>query len=858
MFRKNKDTQQKNWRLWKKGKQWVCGATLFFTVVASPGLTVLATEVNAAESEVPVTEEEASKPVIPSEALEENETEPTTGDGATPLPEETIPEQAEENANAPSNSNGSGQTSTESEKETSSQTIKGIQEPTAISSIFPDANLAQKICSELSRYSVDDMVTQAELDSITSLNIWEVGITNLSGVENLTSLTNLSIDHSQISDISPLAGLTSLRELDLASNQISDISPLAGLTSLDSLDLASNQISDISLLAGLTSLRELDLTSNQISDISPLAGLTSLRILGLENNQISDISPLAGLTSLGSLDLASNQISDISLLAGLTSLSVLQLTSNQISDISPLVGLTNMRSLYLENNQISDISPLAGLTKAHNVHLDSNQISDISPLAGLTSLGVLDLDNNQISDISSLAGLTSLSNLFLDNNQVSDISPLAGLMRLYQLYLSSNQISDLSPLNGYGYHTKIVAPNQSVTLPEIGWSNPLNVSSVIKGTSGNIIAPSSVSQGGIIAGPAISWTIPNVASTVSYDWNDTFVTSQGSSQTFSGRATIGVKQALAVRILIDSDGNSGTTGDQTLLREEKSGLTTAEDVYNYAKEQLTGTNYGLVDIQVNDIDHTVVVSEVGTLKAVDSNGDSVAADVSYIPTYQVTGTGDAAQLDVSYQATVGTPPPGYLYIYGKDTAQEIRYTTSTPVTIPATDTNGNGVPEWRESYTVVQYQKAGGLNPVTPDGNPVPGGTIAIPEDALAGDVIRVPDIIGGSDGKEYVVDPSADEDVNTPGVQITLTDEEQNIPYLDAISSESESSSGSESSSSSESSSESESESSSSSESSSESESESSSASESNSESESESSSTSESSSESDSESSSASESNS
>ncbi|WP_311772575.1 Ig-like domain-containing protein, partial [Listeria booriae] len=355
--------------------------------------------------------------------------------------------------------------------------------------------------------------------------------------------------------------------------------------------------------------------------------------------------------------------------------------------------------------------------------------------------------------------------LHLRSNQISDISPLAGLPKLNeQLYLDGNQISDISPLNGY--NGKITALNQSVTLPEIGWSNPLNVSSVIKGTSGNIIAPSSVSQGGIIAGPAISWTIPNVASTVSYDWNDTFVTSQGSSQTFSGRATIGVKQALAVRILIDSDGNSGTTGDQTLLREEKSGLTTAEDVYNYAKEQLTGTNYGLVDIQVNDIDHTVVVSEVGTLKAVDSNGDSVAADVSYIPTYQVTGTGDAAQLDVSYQATVGTPPPGYLYIYGKDTAQEIRYTTSTPVTIPATDTNGNGVPEWRESYTVVQYQKAGGLNPVTLDGNPVPGGTIAIPEDALAGDVIRVPDIIGGSDGKEYVVDPSADEDVNTPGVQ--------------------------------------------------------------------------------------------
>ncbi|TYU99899.1 hypothetical protein FZ054_15990, partial [Listeria monocytogenes] len=27
-----KEKQQKNWRMWKKGKQWICGSALFLTV----------------------------------------------------------------------------------------------------------------------------------------------------------------------------------------------------------------------------------------------------------------------------------------------------------------------------------------------------------------------------------------------------------------------------------------------------------------------------------------------------------------------------------------------------------------------------------------------------------------------------------------------------------------------------------------------------------------------------------------------------------------------------------------------------------------------------------------------------------
>ncbi|MEG3959645.1 leucine-rich repeat domain-containing protein, partial [Microcoleus sp. herbarium2] len=102
--------------------------------------------------------------------------------------------------------------------------------------------------------------------------------------------------------------LTNLTTLDLYNNQITDISFLGSLTHLTELDLYNNQITDISFLGLLTNLTELDLFDNQITDISFLGSLTNLIILNLGCNQITDISALRKLTHLKKLELFDNQI----------------------------------------------------------------------------------------------------------------------------------------------------------------------------------------------------------------------------------------------------------------------------------------------------------------------------------------------------------------------------------------------------------------------------------------------------------------------------------------------------------------------------------------------------------------------
>ncbi|HBC0574144.1 TPA: KxYKxGKxW signal peptide domain-containing protein, partial [Listeria monocytogenes] len=37
-----KGRQQKNWRMWKKGKQWICGSALFLTVMSFSTEEILA------------------------------------------------------------------------------------------------------------------------------------------------------------------------------------------------------------------------------------------------------------------------------------------------------------------------------------------------------------------------------------------------------------------------------------------------------------------------------------------------------------------------------------------------------------------------------------------------------------------------------------------------------------------------------------------------------------------------------------------------------------------------------------------------------------------------------------------------
>ena len=84
-----------------------------------------------------------------------------------------------------------------------------------------------------------------------------------------------------------------LRDLDAKDRDIVDLAGIESLTSLEIFDVIRNRISDISALAGLTSLARLEISQNTIRDVEALLNLRSLGRLNASFNQIQDLSPLA-------------------------------------------------------------------------------------------------------------------------------------------------------------------------------------------------------------------------------------------------------------------------------------------------------------------------------------------------------------------------------------------------------------------------------------------------------------------------------------------------------------------------------------------------------------------------------------
>ena len=217
---------------------------------------------------------------------------------------------------------------------------------------FPDANLELAVRQALNKPTGD--ITDADMETLTTLSAFNREIVNLQGLEYAVNLTNIDLSINQISEITPLSNLTKLARLVLGYNQISDITPLQNLTNINNLNLYSNQISDLSPLINMN-LISLSISYNQISDITLLQNFTNLTYLRLSNNQISDIYPLANLTNLQWLYLNNNEISDIATLTGLVNLKELYLSSNRINDITPLVlnsGLNNGDTVDLRSNYL--------------------------------------------------------------------------------------------------------------------------------------------------------------------------------------------------------------------------------------------------------------------------------------------------------------------------------------------------------------------------------------------------------------------------------------------------------------------------------------------------------------------------
>ena len=350
--------------------------------------------------------------------------------------------------------------------------------------VIEDSILLQYLIDE--GYDLDDngAISATELEEVLFLEISDMGISSLEGLQYATNLFWIDAYKNNISDISPLATLD-LFIINLGYNNISGTIDFAQFNwaGADNITLSHNGIESILNATALASVAFLDLSYNKLSDITELVGFSSLETLLINNNRFS-LNPSdddygyfaqiesenAGLANFVYVpqmagDITEDfilDITDTNLLNALIANGVdltgdgkisawelgnvytkLDLSNRGISDISALSYAINTPEIDLSANEVTSVSALAGLAQLTKLNISDNNINSISSLSALTALKVFNASGNKIEDISVLGNFTSLAELDLSRNSISDVSALKSLANLKNLNLSDNFINSV-------------------------------------------------------------------------------------------------------------------------------------------------------------------------------------------------------------------------------------------------------------------------------------------------------------------------------------------------------------------------------------------------------------------------------
>ncbi|RZJ30914.1 MAG: hypothetical protein EOO48_03635, partial [Flavobacterium sp.] len=285
---------------------------------------------------------------------------------------------------------------------------------------IPDANFKARLIALGLDSNTDGEIEQGEAASITTLDVSDAQIDDLTGIDAFSNLSMLICQNNNLTslDVSSLSGLNSL---NCTNNHLETLN-VTGLL-LSSLLCDKNSLTTLDT-TGMFALTDLSCSQNSLTslDLSSLTGLVSLNCY--RNNLFS--LDLTGLTSLFSLECSMNPISSLDC-SGLTALQSLT------------CGYSSLTSL--------DVSMLPILSYLNCAHSGLTSIN----VAGMASLQVLDFSYNQISTFD-MTGLTSIGQLMCGENLFTSLD-VTSLTTLTYFDCAGNQLTsiDVSPLINLGY-----------------------------------------------------------------------------------------------------------------------------------------------------------------------------------------------------------------------------------------------------------------------------------------------------------------------------------------------------------------------------------------------------------------------
>ncbi|MBR6616693.1 MAG: leucine-rich repeat domain-containing protein, partial [Oscillospiraceae bacterium] len=258
----------------------------------------------------------------------------------------------------------------------------------------------------------NDILTVDEIAAVTKIDVFNMGITDLTGVEFFTALTELSCGNNQ------------LASLDLSKN-----------TALETLSCYSNQLTDLDV-SGCTALETLSCGSNQLTSLDASKN-TALETLYCNNNQLTSLD-VSNHTALTTLDCYYNRLTSLDV-SGCTALTTLYCHYNRLTSLD-VSGCTALTNLYCNSNQLTSLD-VSGCTALTNLDCNNNRLTSLD-VSNHTALTYLDCNSNDLTSLD-VSGCTALENLNCDYNDLTSLD-VSGCTALEDLDCNYNDLTSLN------------------------------------------------------------------------------------------------------------------------------------------------------------------------------------------------------------------------------------------------------------------------------------------------------------------------------------------------------------------------------------------------------------------------------
>ncbi len=320
----------------------------------------------------------------------------------------------------------------------------------------PDDNFEQALIDlGYDTAPLDDYVPKANINSVTSIDVSNQNITDLTGIEEFLVLEVLYCQNNQLTDLD-LSQNTSLTQLNASGNSLTSMNIKNGNNNnMTSFDATSNpnliciEVDD-AVWSG-ANWTNIDASTSFSADCSLLGVMTSipddnfeqaLINLGLDD-VLDDQVATANINTLTSLSVMNENIADLTGIEDFDSLTSLICFGNALTSLN-VSNNTKLKTLFCHSNQLTTLD-VTNNTELTDLRCGNNNLTNID-VSQNTLLYKLSIDGNDITllDVSNNTGLTSLS---CQSNALRYLDVSQNNL-LQTLYCHNNQLVQLNVKNG--------------------------------------------------------------------------------------------------------------------------------------------------------------------------------------------------------------------------------------------------------------------------------------------------------------------------------------------------------------------------------------------------------------------------